>query len=74
MSIKYIDIFQSKALPNNPKWGFLVRKETIWQPWPPRPRLFYQRNETFFKHLLSFVVTSISRLNEKDCANRTKKM
>jgi transposase len=33
MAAKYINIFQSKALQNLPKWGFLVRKQTIWQPW-----------------------------------------
>jgi hypothetical protein len=32
MSIQYLNIFQSKALKNSPKSGFLVRKETIWQP------------------------------------------
>jgi hypothetical protein len=31
--LKYINIFPSKALQNLPKLGFLVRKETIWQPW-----------------------------------------
>jgi hypothetical protein len=33
MAIKYINIFQSKALQNLPKFGFLVWKQTIWQPW-----------------------------------------
>jgi hypothetical protein len=32
MVIKYINILQSKALQNLPKLGFLVIKETIWQP------------------------------------------
>jgi hypothetical protein len=32
MAIKYINIIQSKALQNLPKLGFLVWKETIWQP------------------------------------------
>jgi hypothetical protein len=32
MSIKHINIFQSKALQNLPKLGFLVLKQTIWQP------------------------------------------
>jgi hypothetical protein len=31
--IKYINIFRSKALQNLPKLGFLVWKQTIWQPW-----------------------------------------
>jgi hypothetical protein len=30
---KYNNIFHSKALQNLPKLGFLVRKQTIWQPW-----------------------------------------
>jgi hypothetical protein len=34
MAIKYINIFQSKALQNLPKLGFLIRKVPIWQPWP----------------------------------------
>jgi hypothetical protein len=33
MAINYINIFPYKALKNFPKFGFLVRKETIWQPW-----------------------------------------
>jgi hypothetical protein len=33
MAIKYINIFQSKALQNLLKLGFLVWKQTIWQPW-----------------------------------------
>jgi hypothetical protein len=32
MAIKYISISQSRALQNLPKLGFLVLKETIWQP------------------------------------------
>jgi hypothetical protein len=32
MAIKYINIFHCKAHQNLPKLGFLVRKETIWQP------------------------------------------
>jgi hypothetical protein len=30
--IMYTNIFHSKALQNLPKWGFLVWKNTIWQP------------------------------------------
>jgi hypothetical protein len=33
MVIKYYNIFSSKALQILPNLGFLVRKETIWQPW-----------------------------------------
>jgi hypothetical protein len=33
MVIKCKNIFYSKALQNLPKFGFLVRKQTIWQPW-----------------------------------------
>jgi hypothetical protein len=33
MFIKYINIFQTEALYNLPKFGFFVWKETIWQPW-----------------------------------------
>jgi hypothetical protein len=39
MVIKYNNIFHSKALQTLPKLGFLVWKQTIWQPWvrlPPR--------------------------------------
>jgi hypothetical protein len=32
VSIKYTNIFLSKALQNLPKFGFLVWKQTIWQP------------------------------------------
>jgi hypothetical protein len=33
VSIKYTNIFQCKTLQNLPKFGFLVWKHTIWQPW-----------------------------------------
>jgi hypothetical protein len=33
MTIKYTNIFNSKALQNLPKLEFLVIKYTIWQPW-----------------------------------------
>jgi hypothetical protein len=33
MVIKCNNIFYSKALQILPKLGFLVRKQTIWQPW-----------------------------------------
>jgi hypothetical protein len=33
MTMKYIYIFQSKALQNLPALGFFVWKQTIWQPW-----------------------------------------
>jgi hypothetical protein len=32
MAIKHFNIFPSKALKTLPKLGFLVRKQTIWQP------------------------------------------
>jgi hypothetical protein len=33
VAIKYVNIVQSKGLQNLPKFGFLVWKQTIWQPW-----------------------------------------
>jgi hypothetical protein len=33
MVIKYTKIFHSKTHQNLPKFGFLVWKQTIWQPW-----------------------------------------
>jgi hypothetical protein len=33
MVIKYAKIFHCKTLQNFPNLGFLVRKQTIWQPW-----------------------------------------
>jgi hypothetical protein len=35
-AIKCINIFQSQALKIFPKFGFLVWKQTIWQPWCQR--------------------------------------
>jgi hypothetical protein len=32
VSIKFTNIFHSKTLQNLPKFGFLVREQTIWQP------------------------------------------
>jgi hypothetical protein len=37
MIIEYSNIFHSKALQNLPEWGFLVWKQTIWQPWYKYP-------------------------------------
>jgi hypothetical protein len=33
IAIKYVNIFQSKALQNLPKIGILGLQTTIWQPW-----------------------------------------
>jgi hypothetical protein len=33
MVIKYTNIFHCKTLQNLPRLGFLVWKQTIWQPW-----------------------------------------
>jgi hypothetical protein len=33
MIINYASILHSVALQNYPQWGFLVLKNTIWQPW-----------------------------------------
>jgi hypothetical protein len=41
MSIKHTSIFQSKALQNLPKSGFLVWKQTIWQPAPLQFHIYY---------------------------------
>jgi hypothetical protein len=42
MVIKYNKIFHSETLQNLPKLGFLVWKQTIWQPWNPRCCYLYQ--------------------------------
>jgi hypothetical protein len=36
MTIKYTNIYHSKALKNMPKCGSMVWKYTIWQPWSGR--------------------------------------
>jgi hypothetical protein len=41
MAIKHINIFQSKDLRKLPKLGFLVWKQTIWQPWSTRYLNFF---------------------------------
>jgi hypothetical protein len=33
VSMKYTNIYHCKTLLNFPKFGFLVWKQTIWQPW-----------------------------------------
>jgi hypothetical protein len=38
MVIRHTNTFHSKALQNLPKLGFLVWKQTIWQPWWTRCR------------------------------------
>jgi hypothetical protein len=39
VSIKYTNIFQRTTVQNLPKFGFLVWKQTIWQPWSFRRAL-----------------------------------
>jgi hypothetical protein len=46
MAIKYINIFQSKAIQNLPKSGFLVWKQTIWQPCSTSTRNLYPHIHT----------------------------
>jgi hypothetical protein len=50
VSIKYTNIFYCKTLQNLPKFGFLVWKQTIWQPWLDRKVKVWRqlRVETFF--------------------------
>jgi hypothetical protein len=43
MAIKYINIFLSETLKIFPKMGFLVGKQTIWQPCS-KCRLTLERN------------------------------
>jgi hypothetical protein len=47
MAVKYSSIFHSKALQNLPKLGFLVWKQTIWQPWSA-PSFFWSRQGWIF--------------------------
>jgi hypothetical protein len=37
--------FHSKVLKNIPQLGFLVRKETFWQPWLARLQTFLELRE-----------------------------
>jgi hypothetical protein len=46
MAIKYINIFQSKAIQNLPESGFLVWKQTIWQPCSTSTRNLYPHIHT----------------------------
>jgi hypothetical protein len=43
MVIKYAKIFHCKTVQNLPKVGFLIRKQTIWQP------CFYVKPSSFFE-------------------------
>jgi hypothetical protein len=64
MAIKNTNIFQ-----NLPKWGFLVRKYTIWQHWPARlqplrGRLFDQWVLSYLSiHLFVFVLKFLSHFH-----------
>jgi hypothetical protein len=44
-ALKYTNIFHRKALQNIPEFGFLVCKNTIWQPFPKSP---LERDAGFF--------------------------
>jgi hypothetical protein len=49
VSIKYTNIFHCKTLQNLPKFGFLVCKQTIWQPWfAPQPGQPLEKNTHHF--------------------------
>jgi hypothetical protein len=47
MATKYIYIFQSKALQNLPKLGFLVWKQSIWQPCNTAPDFSTRQSSLF---------------------------
>jgi hypothetical protein len=59
--IKYTNIYNSKALQILPKLGFLVRKQTIWQPCWATIRSF----DTFLSVLGK--VTYVGRYQERSC-------
>jgi hypothetical protein len=56
VSIKYTNDFQCKTLPNLPKFAFLVRKQTIWQPW-------FGGGENFFAGLKKRVMALKWKIN-----------
>jgi hypothetical protein len=61
MALKYINIFQSRALQNLPKLGFWVWKETIWQPW--------QTYILFYKLSNIYIFCRMYKLPTVLCAN-----
>jgi hypothetical protein len=58
ITIKYTSIFYSKVLQNLPKLGFLVWKQTIWQPWSDHPAFIC----TSFRHVWHRNVPGVAAL------------
>jgi hypothetical protein len=62
VSISFTNIFHCKTLQNLPKFGFLVWKQTIWQPrlmcvggGKSRNHIFWNRSRVFFKSVSSIL-------------------
>jgi hypothetical protein len=60
VSIKYTIIFHCKTLQNLPKIGFLVWKQTIWQPWisPRKDEKGHSQKDTFSQGYEIFLGTT----------------
>jgi hypothetical protein len=74
IAIKFTNIFYCKTLQNLPKLGFLVRKETIWQPRLERFCQFFFHSErrdqdTFKKSRRKLWTILASVQGEPDWAN-----
>jgi hypothetical protein len=52
VSIKYTNILHYKTLQNLPKFGFLVWKQTIWQPWDRAVSVVCRLARENWKHFL----------------------
>jgi hypothetical protein len=73
VSIKYTNIFHCKTLQNLPKFGFLVLKQTIWQPWLQRLRCInLQQNKklnVFLKQNYSTLKNTVAYYVKRQCCN-----
>jgi hypothetical protein len=73
MAIKYVNIFQSKALQNLPNWDFWFEKETIWQPWRIATKVLLVQRSIFhsnvFARLPSFFIPN-ERVNAYETVKR----
>jgi hypothetical protein len=64
--IKYTIIFYCKTLQNLPKFGFLVGKQTIWQPWSEATNEL-EVNHSFIQEDDTFIASAHARRSSRNC-------
>jgi hypothetical protein len=65
--IKYTNTFHCKTLQHLPKVGFLVRKQTIWQPWTQGHfgMLHYQLENGALRSNVDIQITDLQNIDKQ---------